>query len=76
MVEIVSNHFLVPKHAIMPRAEVESFLKKYSKLIEQLPRISRNDPVALELGARRGDVVKIIRDSLTAGKCVYYRVVG
>ncbi|MFA4906827.1 MAG: DNA-directed RNA polymerase subunit H [archaeon] len=73
---MVSNHFLVPKHAIMPKAEVETFLKKYAGGLEKLPRASRNDPVVLELGAKRGDVLKIIRDSRTAGKCVYYRVVG
>jgi len=39
----------------------------------QLPRLKASDPAVLAIGAKPGDVVRIIRDSPTAGKYVSYR---
>ena len=40
-----------------------------------MPRIKVNDPAIKHLNPKPGDVVKIIRRSITAGEYVYYRVV-
>lgn len=40
---------------------------------KSLPKISRLDAAVKIIKGDKGDVVKIIRDSLTAGKTTYYR---
>lgn len=71
----VFDHFLVPKHEIVPDSEVEavlSALKVDSK--ENLPKILSTDPAVKALGAKKGDVIRIYRKEPT-GEVLYYRVV-
>ena len=70
-----SAHRDVPKHEIVPKEEVEGVLKKYNATFEQLPYILSTDPVVLELQGKPGDLIKISRESKTAGSSVYYRLV-
>ncbi len=71
----ISKHKFVPKHEILNENERDELLKKYNIKSTQLPRIITSDPVVKVLDAKLGDVIKITRDSETAGKTVYYRVV-
>lgn len=67
------EHEVVPKHEILSEEEKEKLLKKYRIEPYQMPRIKVSDPVMRLIGAKRGDVIKIIRKSATAGRSVDYR---
>lgn len=60
---------------MLSKEEAEELLKTLGIKKEQLPKIKRDDPIVKEIGAKPGDIIKITRESLTAGKSVFYRLV-
>ena len=71
----ITHHELVPKHVKCSSKEKEVVMKKYRVKESQLPKILTSDPMAKYLGLQKGDLVKIIRKSETAGLYVVYRIV-
>lgn len=72
----VLRHSLVPRHILLTKSETEELLEKYKIHYTDLPQMFEKDPVAIAIGAKEGDVVKIIRESDTSVKQVnYYRYV-
>lgn len=71
----VLKHQMVPEHIIMSNEEVLALLTQYRIELKQLPKILVTDAVCKEIGARKDDVIKIERRSLTAEEAVSYRLV-
>jgi len=71
----IFEHVLVPKHEIVGAEERERLLTEYRVQPYQLPRLEASDPAAKAIDAKPGDIVRISRDSPTAGKYASYRYV-
>jgi DNA-directed RNA polymerase subunit H (RpoH/RPB5) len=76
---LVSNpleHFLVPKHELVPQDQHKSLLERYnckSKLNFPMIRF-HEDIIGRLIGLIPGDIVKITRPSPSAGEYIVYRV--
>ena len=65
----VLRHNLVPKHIILTKEQTIDLLNKYKIKVN-------TDPVIFSIGAKEGDVVKILRKShTTLDEIKYYRYV-
>jgi DNA-directed RNA polymerase subunit H len=72
----VTDHILVPKHEKLDEEEAEKLLQKYNITKLQLPKISKKDPVLKDMSdIKVGNIIRITRNSGTAGKSFFYRVV-
>ncbi len=71
----IMEHELVPKAEIVPKEEAKKILKQLNAAPWQLPWIRASDPLVRIIGAKPGDVIRIIRKSPTAGEVVVYRFV-
>jgi DNA-directed RNA polymerase subunit H len=67
------RHYLVPEHVLIKKEKVAELMAELGIKKDALPRIDKTDPALKQLNPEKGDVVKIIRDSFTAGQTVYYR---
>ena len=72
---LVPDHVYVPKHEIMTKKEAEEVLTKFNCKATELPLIFVTDPAIIGLGVKPGDMIKISRNSATAGDSTYYRYV-
>ncbi|WP_214041258.1 DNA-directed RNA polymerase subunit H [Methanoculleus sp.] len=71
----VLNHEMVPDHQIMDEEEVADLLATYHISLEQLPKMYHDDPAVKAIGGDVGNVIRITRDSRTAGRAEAYRLV-
>lgn len=69
------EHKMVPNHEILNEEDLNKILSEYKVDKEQLPKIRISDPSAVSVKAKVGDVVRVTRDSQTAGKSYFYRLV-
>ena len=74
----IMRHVLVPLHIILTEEEKAEVFEMYEIPEDdplRLPLIKEKDPVARLIGAKRGDLIMIIRASETAGRAPYFRYV-
>lgn len=71
----IQDHMLVPKHEIMTEEEISEEFSDVDYDFKDLPKIRANDPVVEAIGAEPGNVLRITRESQTAGVFVTYRIV-
>ncbi len=71
----ILNHKLVPNHETISDEEKNQLFNNYSITPDQLPKILDTDPVCLSIGAKPGQIIKIIRKSTTAKEAIIYRLV-
>ena len=71
----IQNHMLVPKHEIMTEDEILDEFSDVDYDFKDLPIIKSEDPVVKVINAKTGDVLRITRESQTAGVFVTYRIV-
>lgn len=70
---IIKKHNLLPAHSKLKEKEKKALFEQYHITFRELPKILMSDPAIHSLGAKQGDVIKIIRMSHSAGKSVFYR---
>ncbi len=71
----ILKHSLVPSHVLLSEEEKNELMKKYNISLHQLPKIFSTDAAVKAVGAKVGDVLKIVRKSPTAGETTYFRLV-
>ncbi len=70
----IVEHRDVPKHEVITDEEKKELLQKYYINESNLPNILRDDPMAVYLGLTPGEVVRILRPSITSGTYISYRI--
>jgi DNA-directed RNA polymerase subunit H len=71
----IFEHKLVPKHEILTEKEKTEVLAQYKIQPYQMPQIKSADPAVKAIGAKPGDMLRIIRKSATAGEHIAFRYV-
>jgi DNA-directed RNA polymerase subunit H (RpoH/RPB5) len=71
----IFEHALVPLHEILGKEERVKVAEKYHAEPYQFPWIKATDPISIIVGAKPGDVLRIVQKSETAGRYEGYRYV-
>jgi len=71
----VTQHRLVPKHELLGEEEAKKFLEENDFSLANLPEINIKDPAIARLKAKEGSLIRITRQSYTAGTSTFYRKV-
>ena len=71
----ILDNILQPKFEILTKNERKQLIEEYQLLKKQLPRMLESDPVARYFNLKPGDMVRIIRQSITTCDSIYYRII-
>jgi DNA-directed RNA polymerase subunit H (RpoH/RPB5) len=73
MMEDIPSKLFIPEHILLTTDERKEFLEIFKET--ELAKINDTDMMSRYYAAQIGDIFKIVRPSLTAGKNVFYRKV-
>lgn len=72
---VLPNCVIIPKHEILQEENVQLLLDYIKKPRGCLPKIKQTDPMCVWMGAKKNNVIKITRHSISTGESIGYRVV-
>jgi len=71
----ILKHTLVHPHRVLNKSEEKEIFRKYNLTKrDEIPEISRFDPVAIAIGLRPNELCEITRPSTSAITSMYYRI--
>jgi DNA-directed RNA polymerase subunit H (RpoH/RPB5) len=73
MMEDLPSKMFIPEHKLLSDEEKKAFLEIFKE--SELAKINDTDMMSRYYDAKVGDIFKIVRPSLTAGKNIFYRKV-
>lgn len=71
-INVFKSNLVVP-HILLTEDEKKEFLDSNNFELKDLPIILKNDPAIKSFDAAEDDIIKIQRNSQTAGNSTYYR---
>ena len=71
--QLVTKHVLIPKHTKISEKEKKELFEKYHLTFKEIPKIKKSDSAIAGLNVKAEDIIKIVRDSPTSGKSIFYR---
>lgn len=76
MINLIDN-ILVPRYEILDHDtdDFKTFCELYNCKKRNIPKLYSNDPMARYYNLKKGDIVRVIRASETAGLSSFYRIV-
>ena len=72
----IIDHDLQPKFEVLSKEEKKHYFKSYKTKKMEMPKMLSIDPIARYYNLQNGDIVRIIRPSITSGYIVSYRLVS
>lgn len=71
MMEDIPSKLFIPEHQLLTEEEKKELLEKFKE--HELAKINDTDIMSRYYAAKPGDIFRILRPSMTAGKNVFYR---
>ncbi len=71
----ITEHVCCPEFTVLTTQEIDELLLSYNVKKKELPKQYDIDPISRYLCIKRGQVVRIVRNSETTGQSVAYRIV-
>lgn len=72
----IIRHRDQPRFELMSPKEMEQFKQEYNVTDYTINKMLRKDPITKYFGLKKGDVIRVIRPSPTAGEAIAYRIVS